>query len=68
MSNDLLVFSGFAVKRPKAKTARSKAIKFTDATPLLESTEQKGDLLIRDLWQNGTDSLHDMRIVNIDAN
>ena len=67
MSNDLLVFSGCAVKRPKAKTARSKAIKFTDATPLLESTEQKGDLLIRDLWQNGTDSVHDMCVVNTDT-
>ena len=29
--------------------------------------EQKGDLLIRDLWQQGTDSVHDMRVVNTDA-
>ena len=29
--------------------------------------EQKGDLLLRDLWQNGTDSVHDMRFVNTDA-
>ena len=29
--------------------------------------EQKGDLLIRDLWQNGTESVHDMRVVNADA-
>ena len=32
-----------------------------------EVTEQKGDLLIRDLWQQGTDSDHDMRFVNTDA-
>ena len=30
-------------------------------------SEQKGDLLIRDLWKNGTDSIHDMRVVNTDA-
>ena len=29
--------------------------------------EQKGDLLIRDLWANGTDSVHDMHVVNTDA-
>ena len=30
-------------------------------------TEQKGDLLIRDLWQQGTDSVHDMIVVNTDT-
>ena len=30
-------------------------------------TEQKGNLLIRDLWKNGTDSFHDMCVVNTDA-
>ena len=35
--------------------------------PLLEATEHKGDLLIRDLCQNGTESVHDMHVVNIDA-
>ena len=29
--------------------------------------EQKGDLLIRDLWNNGTGSVHDIRVVNTDA-
>ena len=29
--------------------------------------EQKGDLLISDLWQNGIYSVHDMRVVNTDA-
>ena len=32
-----------------------------------EATEQKGDLLIRDLWANGTDSVHDMHVVNTDV-
>ena len=32
-----------------------------------EAMEQKGDLLIQDLWANGTDSVHDMRVVNTDA-
>ena len=32
-----------------------------------EVTEQKGDLLIRDLWQQGTDGVHDMRVVNTEA-
>ena len=34
---------------------------------MLEVTEHKGDLLIRDLWQQGTDSVHNMRVVNNDA-
>ena len=32
-----------------------------------EVTEQKGDLLICDLWNQGTYSFHDMRVVNTDA-
>ena len=43
----LLIFAGCAVKRPKAKLDGSKA---TSATPPLDSTEQKGELLIHDLW------------------
>ena len=35
--------------------------------PPPEESEQKGDLLIRDLWANGTDSVHNMRVVNTDA-
>ena len=37
----------------------------TTAAP--EVTEKNGDLLIRDLWQQGTDSVHEMRVVNTDA-
>ena len=32
-----------------------------------EATEQKYNPLIRDLWQNGTYNVHDMRVVNTDA-
>ena len=53
------------MKRPTAKPARSKS---KSSTPQLEATEHKGDLLIRDLWHNGTDSVHDMRIMNTDDN
>ena len=31
-----------------------------------EMTNQKGDLLIRDLWQRGTDSILGMNVVNTD--
>ena len=55
------------MKRPKEKPSGSKS-KAKSSTPQLEATEQKGDLLILDFWQNGTDSVHDMRIVNTDAN
>ena len=64
MCDEPLIFVGCAVKRPKSKPARSKATIFPAATPSLEATEQKGDLLIRDLWHYGTDSVHNMRVVN----
>ena len=32
-----------------------------------ESIEQKGNLLIRDLYQNGTNSVHYMRVMNTDT-
>ena len=67
MRDNLLIFAGCAVKRLKTKPDRYKATKATSATPPLEATKQKGDLLIRDLWQNGTDSVHDMRVVNTDV-
>ena len=66
--DDLLIFAGCAVKRPKSNPARTKGTTVPDNTPSLEAMEQKGDLLIRDLWKNSTDSVHDMRVVNTDAN
>ena len=64
--NDHLIYQGSAVKRTKAKPYGSSDTTHPDDTPP-EATEQKGDLLHRDLWQNGTDSVHDMRVVNTDA-
>ena len=62
--DDPLIFAGCATKRPKAKPARYKA---KSTTPQLDATEQKGDLLLSDLWQNGIDSVHDMRVLNTDT-
>ena len=50
-----LIFAGCAEKRPKANPSRSKA---KSSTPQIEATEQKGNLLIRDLWHIDTDSVH----------
>ena len=66
MRNDPLIYQGCAVKRTKAKPARPSGITNTEETPP-EATEQKGELMIRDLWQNVTESLHNMHIVNTDA-
>ena len=64
MREGLLIFACFSVKMPKAKPSRSK---YKSSMPQLEAMEKKGNLLIRDLWQNGTDSVHEMRTVNTDA-
>ena len=65
--NNPLIYSGCAVKRTKAATAEAGGtINYIELqTP--EVTEQKGDLLIRYLWQQGDDSVHDMCVVNTDA-
>ena len=56
------------MSRTKPIPDGSNLTKSTDATTSApEVTEQKGDLLIRDLWQQGTDSVYDMRVVNTDA-
>ena len=52
------------MKRTKATPARASGTTDRDGATPPEVTEQKGDLLIRDLWQNGTDSVHDMYVVN----
>ena len=63
-----LIYSGRAVRRTKPMPAGSTKPNPTSETPAaLEVTEHKGDLLIRDLWQQGTDSVHDMHVVNTDA-
>ena len=64
LRNDPLIFTGCAVKSPKANLDSSKATTVTTTMPQLETTEQKGDLLICDLWKNGTNSVQDMHVVN----
>ena len=64
--NNPLVYSGRVVKRTKATPAGDSGNKDHALVPPLEVTEQKGDLLICDLWHNGRDSVHDMRAVNTD--
>ena len=38
------------MKRPKAKPSRTTETTAPDNAPAIEATEQKGDLLSRDLW------------------
>ena len=64
--NDPLIYQGCAVKRKKSKTAGPSDTTYPDETPP-EAKKQKGDLLLRYLWYNGTDSVHNMPVVNIDA-
>ena len=55
------------MKRTKAEPARAgRTTNNADVQPP-EVTEQKGDLLIRDFWQQGIDSIHYMRVVNTDT-
>ena len=54
--NNHLIYSGRAVKRTKAMSSGSNGNSEHPAAP--EVTEQKGNLLIRDLWKQGTDSVH----------
>ena len=52
----------------KANTDGTIGSTYQDNAPPTEATEQKGDLLIRNLWQNGPNSVNDMCVVNTDAN
>ena len=55
------------MRRPKENPDRTKCTTVPDDTLSIESTEQKGDLLIHDLWKNGNDSVHENRVVNTDV-
>ena len=44
----------------------SKAKVKGNETPPPDEGEEKGGLLIWDLWMQGTDSIHNMRVVNTD--
>ena len=65
--DDPLIYSSRAVKRTEAAPDGAGGNTNNAEVQPPEVTEQKGDLLIRDLWQQGTDSVHDMRVVNIEA-
>ena len=64
--DDLLIYSGRAVKRTKAAPSGAGGTSKHEEVQMPEVTEYKGNLLIRDLWQQETDSVHDMRVVNTD--
>ena len=59
-----LIFAGRAMNRTKATPVEASGTTYRDGAPPPEVTEQKGDLLIRDLWKNGTDSVHNMCVMN----
>ena len=50
MHNNPLIFTGCAVNRTKEKPDRIKAPTVPADMPPIEATEQKGELLISDLW------------------
>ena len=52
------------MKRTMEKLVMSKTIPLTNK---IEATEQKGNILICDLWENGTDSVNDMLVLNTEA-
>ena len=62
-----LIYLGRAVKRTKDTPARAIRNKDHALAPPSEVMEQKGNLCIRDLWHQGTDSVHDMRVVKTDT-
>ena len=64
--NDPLIYQDCAVKRTKSQPDGPRD-STTPGDTQPDATEQKGDLLIQDLWANGTNSVHDMRVVSTDA-
>ena len=58
------MFAGYAVKNTMENLVMSKT---TPLTNKIEAMEQKGNLLICDLWENGTDSVNDMLVLNTEA-
>ena len=64
MCNDPLINTGRAMKEGKEQTTGSPP-NYTPASK--ETSDQKGYLLIRDLWQRGTNSIRNMHVVNNDA-
>ena len=56
------------MKKPKAKPSGTSSSTDRDGAPTLEATEQKGDYPIRELWQNKTDSVHVIGVMNTGKN
>ena len=67
MRDDPLIFTRCAVMKPKSTPSKTKGSNDRDDASMPEATEQKGELLILDLWQNGTVRVHDMRVIKTDA-
>ena len=59
-----LIFADGAMQRTKAQPAGSTHPPSKNKS---EATEQKGDLLIHDIRHNGTDSVHNIHVVNTDV-
>ena len=65
--DDPIIFEGCAMKSPEATPSGASGSTDRYGAPPPEATKEKEDLLICDLRQNGTDSVHNMRVVNTDA-
>ena len=63
MRDDPLIYSGRDVKKKKAAPAGAGGTSNHAEVQPPEVTEQKVDLLIRDLCQQGTVSVHDPHVV-----
>ena len=64
MCDNSFIFSGRAVQRTKANLAEPTLPASKNKS---EYMEQKGYLLIRELWNNGTDIVHDICVLNTDT-
>ena len=58
-----LIHPGHVVREGKAHLSENPHNNSPVAT---ENIEKKGDMIIRKLWKRGTDSIHDMGVVNTD--
>ena len=58
------IYKFFKYCDTKENPDRTTGTTVLDNAPQLQAMEHTGDLLIRDIWHNGTDIVHDMRFVN----
>ena len=64
MRVNYLIHTGHDVGYREAKTTGSP---HNNSPVNTENLEQKGYLIIRNIWQRGTESIHYMRVVNTDT-